>query len=144
MWVRVFVLLYFKCSIFFFQFDGNQYIKRLLRSLSIFIVLILHVHACKVCDLIYILSLLVHDRHILTFFVLYEYTRHIVLNRSFKIVCTEGFRNMYNTSSVFSSYKVTDHYGKRWLFQWNVWHQLLIIHAFHVSSFKGIDHLERD
>src|SRR5690606_8144400 len=95
--------------IFFLQLYCNTYISRFkifLITYIISIIFLFYVVIGIVSNLFYKPTLPVYNRNILSVFIFNHDGRNVVFFTYTKVICTKSRRGMYNSSSIFRTYKI--------------------------------------
>src|SRR5690606_6063386 len=118
MGIRVFVFLDIEGFVFLFEFDGYQDICRsevFICTLFGGIILFFDKAACKISYFINKTSGTVYSRDVLSVFITHQNSGDAILLTNPKVVCTIGWRSMYDTRTVLGRHKISRNYTKGFL-----------------------------
>ena len=135
MWIGVNVFLYFEGFIIGFEHDGQLYIPGFFRSGAIVVILVFNVFSSKKFRYIFSgteFTLKVHQGHKIIVLIFDEHWRNMVFLGNTRIISTEGRRNVDDTCTILSSYKIANNYAERILgifCRLKPWNQLFVMRA---------------
>ncbi len=135
-WVRVFVLLRFEGTVFFFQLYNDVNVNVIfVGRIIIRGIFSLYIASCKFAHFFGKTALAVNQCK----------GSNAVEFSYFKVICTKAGRNVYDAGTIFGGYEIAgNHTESIAFFGLGIGQQLLITYAFQLASFPGTSHLKRN